>query len=261
MRLLEKRVALEEELIKVLRTHIRETFNKIVELGYAEQIEPMMFRFSHMRRKEELTELLEELRMFLYMIAEEYSQQAVDMVERQYGSVVPLEIHDYINEKKNDKTLKQRIAIYTERFKMEAEGWIATGLLLSMTASALKKEFDLNAAHPYSDPYFIKASNITLGRNSATRLVTKGISYGVGLYVGAENALVRLERYTLADAFRLAQFFSFASRDGLIGYYIGRGSSYPCETCDDETGFRPLGFEQLPPYHANCKCWAAPVYM
>lgn len=56
-------------------------------------------------------------------------------------------------------------------------------------------------------------------------------------------------------------------RDGAVGYQIFRGSSYPCQDCDDVcfgyNGKRRLySFEEdLPiPVHPRCCCYAVPVY-
>lgn len=46
------------------------------------------------------------------------------------------------------------------------------------------------------------------------------------------------------------------------GYYVERGSSYPCEECDSHTGqFFPISDKiHLPQYHRNCRCIVVYVY-
>ena len=49
---------------------------------------------------------------------------------------------------------------------------------------------------------------------------------------------------------------------GALGYYIERGSSYPCDTCEDHTGrfFKIDDRENIPQYHRNCRCFVVFVY-
>lgn len=254
-----KRTEIERRAVAAIHRKIVETFERIVELGYGEHLQAEMFRLSRINNKEELEKALNELRMYLYMVAENSSVQAADIIKDNYGNIVPLAITTYLNREANGKTPKQRLAIYTNRLKMEMESWITAGLLLKMGEKSLVSAFNGQSEHPYHNDVFdaARAKNTAV---AATRLRTGGVSYGIGQYVSAESYIKRLERFMIADSFRLAQFLTFGSMDGVIGYHVGRGSSYPCSLCDSMTGFHPKGFEELPPYHANCCCWAMPVF-
>lgn len=49
--------------------------------------------------------------------------------------------------------------------------------------------------------------------------------------------------------------------NGAIGYYQLRGSGYPCDPCDEETGFHELGdIENDPLVHGGCLCYRVPIY-
>ena len=49
--------------------------------------------------------------------------------------------------------------------------------------------------------------------------------------------------------------------DGAVGYYVFRGSSYPCDLCDSACGFHPLtDMSFFPPLHPHCCCGAVPIY-
>lgn len=49
---------------------------------------------------------------------------------------------------------------------------------------------------------------------------------------------------------------------GAAGYWVGRGSNYPCEAiCDLKVGFHDINDKEgFPPFHGHCCCWAIPVY-
>ena len=50
-------------------------------------------------------------------------------------------------------------------------------------------------------------------------------------------------------------------QNGAIGYWQYRGSDYPCDICDEEVGFHPLGdmeYDDFP--QPNCYCGRIPIY-
>lgn len=77
--------------------------------------------------------------------------------------------------------------------------------------------------------------------------------------MSAFNLLDRLTRFTIASAWMYAYISEMESR-GCIGFYSMRGSSYPCDLCDEMKGFHKLD-DAYPPYHANCKCIMIPIYI
>lgn len=45
------------------------------------------------------------------------------------------------------------------------------------------------------------------------------------------------------------------------GFYVLRGSSYPCAECDDNVGFHPINDrEAMPPIHPHCCCYTVPIF-
>lgn len=49
---------------------------------------------------------------------------------------------------------------------------------------------------------------------------------------------------------------------GAAGYYVLRGSIYPCDLCDSKVGFHPIDdVDGYPLYHAHCQCFTVPVFM
>lgn len=97
----------------------------------------------------------------------------------------------------------------------------------------------------------------------ATYLHSRGVMQsGVGLSNNGSTNVTNMARTTLQMAWMRQQGIDF-SENGAVGYYQLRGSSYPCETCDNEVGFHE-GFEDIfeKPYpHPHCCCYRVPIYL
>ena len=97
----------------------------------------------------------------------------------------------------------------------------------------------------------------------ATYIRSRGVMQGgVGLSNNGSTNVTNMARTTLQMAWMRQQGIDF-SENGAVGYYQLRGSSYPCETCDNEVGFHD-GFEDIfeKPYpHPHCCCYRVPIYL
>lgn len=97
----------------------------------------------------------------------------------------------------------------------------------------------------------------------ATYIRSRGVMQGgVGLSNNGSTNVTNMSRTTLQMAWMRQQGIDF-SENGAVGYYQLRGSSYPCETCDNEVGFHE-GFEDIfeKPYpHPHCCCYRIPIYL
>ncbi|MFK1744823.1 hypothetical protein ACIXBP_05490 [Bacteroides fragilis] len=82
-------------------------------------------------------------------------------------------------------------------------------------------------------------------------------SLGVGRTVSSWTALSDLTEYAVAEGW-MKHWELQAKACGAVGFFVMRGSSYPCNICDDEVGFH-VEWDKLPPYHGHCKCFAVPV--
>lgn len=87
-------------------------------------------------------------------------------------------------------------------------------------------------------------------------------SYGRGVPVSGADQLLRNIDNTVGLAWGFEDY-DYALRSGAKGFYVYRGSSYPCDTCQQECGvFHPIEDAALshPPFHGNCVCYAVYVY-
>lgn len=78
-------------------------------------------------------------------------------------------------------------------------------------------------------------------------------SYGRGIYHSAYQNIVRNAQGVISIAWSRERK-NKARRDGAIGFYVHRGSSYPCSICDDQVGWLHKMDDDAPPFHVNCIC-------
>lgn len=253
-KILKQRWNNETQAQRLVENEIKRTFLELLDMGYAENVSGLMFQFSKMKNKDELNRLLTDLRLYIYMTETHAVEENNRIIHRTYGTPVAWNVDETVNREIDGRTNKQRIAKYTNRLKFEFETWIAAGIAFSLSKKKIEEAYIKYRLKPFSNPIFNKAVN---SKAMATRLRHGGVSYGVGQYVSAEASITRLVRASIEDAYRMAQLSAWGRQP--IAYYVFRGSSYPCQTCDDMQGLRTLAID-LPPYHPNCCCGAIPIY-
>ena len=223
--------------------------NEIVRISYKYNIKASLFRFSSNKElQKEVDEVIAKFRDMLYEYAEKIS---IKVDEESSDDII-----SFINRESYGKTLKERINIYTNRFKYELEAFIASGLLSKYKAENLLKAIRDNISNPYNNDLF--RNSVIRGGMAATRIKSDGISYGQGHSNSARNLLNTLTRNIVGAAW-MYMYGEYAKRAGAIGFYSFRGSSFPCNYCDEQVGYHPI--EEYKGYwHLNCRCFFVFVY-
>lgn len=74
------------------------------------------------------------------------------------------------------------------------------------------------------------------------------------------NAIINSIRITNDIVWGHNQLLNFIERNA-AGFYVLRGSTYPCRACDDNTGFHPMTEQEaMPPIHPHCCCYTIPIF-
>lgn len=96
---------------------------------------------------------------------------------------------------------------------------------------------------------------------NATYIRNKGVQKGaVGISNNGSTNVTNMAKLTLQMAW-MKELSMEHEDDGAAGYYVLRGSSYPCETCDNMVGFHKMeDIDGYPPYHGHCCCYVIPIY-
>ncbi len=245
LRRVEAEISMQAHLEDALLRAARE----IINISYRYKIKASLFRFStNPNLKKEVDAVLARLREEIYEYTETLSV-AVDKSEED-------DIVAFINEESYGHTLKERIDIYTNRYRYELEAFIASGLLFGMGATKLLSNVRASLSNPYNNELFRRA--VVRGGMEATRIKTGGISYGKGHSNSARNLLVTLTRGMVGDAW-MNVYGTHAYSKGAVGFYSFRGSSYVCNHCDSMIGYHPIQ-EYQGRWHINCRCYFVFVY-
>lgn len=236
-----------------MQNHLDESLlwaaKEIIAISYKYHIKASLFKFStNSRLKSEVDNVLARLREMLY----EYTETlAVSADEDDDNDIIA-----FINGKTYGHTLKERINIYTNRYSYELEAFIASGLLQNLSKDKLLSSVRANMSTPYNNSLF--RNSVIRGGMAATRIHSKGITYGQGHSNSARNLLNTLTRNIIAGAWMWV-YGNNAKKNGAIGFYSFRGSSYQCNVCDEAIGYHPIE-EYRGYWHLNCRCYFVFVY-
>ena len=222
---------------------------EIVAISYRYKVKPNLFRFSaNAQMQREVDAVIAKLREMLY----EYVETLSVAVEEEKKPVIVA----HINEESYGSTLKERIHIYTNRYKYELEAFMAAGLLFAYSKDKLLSTVRANLSAPYNNNLF--RNTVVRGGMVATRIKTNGISYGQGHSNSARNLLNTLSRTVIGDAWMYI-YGENAKAMGATGFYSYRGSLYPCALCDSMVGYHKIeDYQGL--WHPNCRCFFVFTY-
>lgn len=181
-----------------------------------------------------------------YIIA--YSKASIQILgDKDTGAVSRL-----LNGELFGKTFRERNDTYMRYFANDVANLLLACRKLKMsqteTEAALLKYF----TDPYSSDIINRANK--MGADIQTP------SYGRGVYHSAFQNIVRNAQGTISIAWGREQR-NYARRNGAIGFRVHRGSSYPCDICDEQVseGVHPIT-DDMPPYHSRCVCIVEFIY-
>lgn len=219
----------------------------IVDISYRYNISPYKFRFSANRY---LHEEVDAIILALIEMIEDYTYTLAVGGHDEHRE----EILAYIRRLSHGKTFTERVREYTSRFSKELEAAIAAGIALGVTKDALVSSIKSSIKRPLDNPYVKDA--IKEGHSVITRIGAQ-TSFGIGRTVSSWTALGDLTEYAVMEGW-MRNWWMEMKNTGMDGFYVMRGSSYPCSICDDAVGFH-TGWDKMPPYHGHCCCIAVPI--
>lgn len=240
-----KRLDAEYSMAVNLKKTMEKAATQIVELSYKYNIPPENFSFSHNSRLHdeidniisELTEeIIEDTDTLATYNANEHEDEVLAFIHREtYGNTLEGRIKDYIQKYKNELEIGLIAAMYLRKSEEET----LVGILGNME-------------HPFKNPFIIDAI-----KNGAMIEIP---NYGRGHSNSMLAALKKLTGHAVAEGW-MHLLWLVAIDGGAIGFVTFRGSTYPCDICDEYAGVvHPLE-DPMPPLHLNCVCGAVFVYI
>ena len=246
-----RRMGIQKNAETLIHKYMMEAAQRIYDISVKYNIPPKFFQFSHNKELEkEVNEVIEWLAQMIMDIIE---STVIAASEKDKGDILA-----YMAEMGDEYSISELIHIYTDRFKFEIEAFLAAGLAYNLSKAVIVEEIAKSLEKPYMSDLLQKAFKDSGFR--ATRIITRGITYGVGQYTSSKNAINRLENAT-AGIIWWWWWSSNMKRDGASFFYQMRGSSYPCQICDDLVGIYPISDIDKEYPHAHCYCIRVPIYV
>ena len=150
------------------------------------------------------------------------------------------------------KTLNERNTTYLSNFAEDIVRMVKAGTLMGYSDQQILSSIRTG----YKDPY--KTSVITKAQKKDINIATP--SYGKGVFRNAYQNIVRNSKQVISIAWGQAEQ-EYGQEIGAIGFKVFRGSSYPCDTCQDEVDAGVHSFrDPYPPFHIGCVCYTQFVF-
>lgn len=169
----------------------------------------------------------------------------------------------YMASERNGDTLEGRVNKRCHTFYNEVFAVYMAGELLGLNEKSLLSSIKANFEHPWDNEVLIAVrEKINRGEIDADIADFEEPHFGKGVEISSLGALQTMLGYAIADAWTWWQHDK-AKEDGAFGYFVLRGSSYPCQICDDAAEvFYPINDTQhIVPLHLNCKCYIVYSYV
>jgi hypothetical protein len=170
----------------------------------------------------------------------------------------------WMNSERGGDTLEGRVRKRVKTFFNEVFAVYAAYRLLGMDTGleALAATIVANMKSPWENPVLVEVREaIASGAVGGDIEEFEAPHFGRGVEVSSAGALETITGFAVADAW-MWWGHEEALSNGANGYYVVRGSSYPCEECNSHTGiFYPIDDENnRPQYHQNCCCMVVYTY-
>lgn len=246
-------IALESAIDAILDKYV----GLITRACYKYDIDPTDFTFgANEQLRQEVYTLLDDLEEKIYALIEDYVVPD-GKKNKHYQTLIDwmltLGTHNW--------NFRRTLEYYIYRFSQDMEAEIAAMRFAGVKQTAAITKIRSALHSPYSMPEMMAA--IKLGRSFSADMIRSGgaktdplthrVTVGLSK-VGATN-VTAMARSTLAMVW-MRNLFLDAEEENRTGYYVFRGSSYPCQNiCDRLVGFHTLEEGMVLPAHSHCYCW------
>ena len=235
----------------LLEELLQEAARKLAQIGYKYNCKPEEFQFSQDKElREEAAQVMSDLEDDILELVEEYSLNATED-KKTRTSLLPWLLALHSTKTKNLKgTIHQRVS----QFLFDTEAQIAAMKLAGYGQTKAIGRILSTMHSVYTAPEVIAAFK----KQSASVYITnKGVHKGnTGL---SSSGAVNIENFGHITAVMAWEHILYeeAKQQGKAGYFCFRGSTYPCQPCDDVCGvFHQIEEGMVLPVHGHCCCYA-----
>ncbi len=169
----------------------------------------------------------------------------------------------YMLGERNGDTLEGRVNKRCHTLFNEVFAVYTAGKLLGWDENSLLSSVKANFEHPWQNEVLVAVrEKISRGEIDADIEDFEEAHYGKGVEISSLGALQTMLGYAIADAWTWWQYED-SKEKGAKGYFVVRGSSYPCDICQSAAdSFHPIDdTEHIVPLHRHCVCYIVYSYV
>lgn len=231
---------------------------KIVIICYRYDVDPQKLYIAsgfNEQMMNEIAEVMDELEEEILALMQEYATRST-------------KDRDRINELllwmaclgRGNRNLRDTLEGYLYKFMKDLEAAIAALRFADATMADAVTKVKTNLHTIYTMPEVMAAFK-NASEFAATYIQSRGVQKGgVGLSNNGSTNVTNMARLTLQMVWMRSRRLEM-EEDGAAGFYVLRGSNYPCDYCDSKVGFHPItDIDYFPPFHGHCCCYVVPIF-
>ena len=251
-----------EEYARLLENRVDEILDeaaeRIVIICYRYNVDPQYLYFGsgfNEQMMDEISAVMDELEQQILDLINEYA--TVPEASASNKNAILLWIATL---GRGGKNLQGTLDGYLFKFMKDLEAAVAALRYANATMAEAVTNVKTHLHTIYTMPEVVAAFK-EASTFAATYIQSKGVQQGgVGLSNNGSTNVTKMARVTLQMAWMRSYRMDF-EESGAVGFYVLRGSSYPCSLCDSKVGFHVIDeTDDFPPFHPNCCCYVIPIH-
>ena len=183
--------------------------------------------------------------------AEKTIEKYVEAYSQAGGRVLRIDtkelVSNYLKQEVFGKTYMQRNSEYLSDFAEDIVKLVKAGVTLRYDEKRIINAVRSSYKDPYTRSLMSKAAK---AENKAVEIPHRG----KGIYAASYENIIRNVQNTINLSWGHIEI-EYGKMNNYIGYFVHRGSSYPCDECQSQVGWMHNMKRMVVPIHANCRCF------
>ena len=231
---------------------------KIVIICYRYDVDPQKLYIAsgfNEQMMNEIAEVMDELEEEILAMMQEYATRSTKDRDRINALLLWM-----ASLGRGNRNLRDTLEGYLYKFMKDLEAAIAALRFADATMADAVTKVKTNLHTIYTMPEVMAAFK-NASEFAATYIQSRGVQKGgVGLSNNGSTNVTNMARLTLQMVWMRSHRLEM-EEDGAAGFYVLRGSNYPCDYCDSKVGFHPMtDIDYFPPFHGHCCCYVVPIF-
>lgn len=231
---------------------------KIVIICYRYDVDPQKLYIAsgfNEQMMNEIAEVMDELEEEILALTQEYATRSTKDRDRINALLLWM-----ASLGRGNRNLRDTLEGYLYKFMKDLEAAIAALRFADATIGDAVTKVKTNLHTIYTMPEVMAAFK-NASEFAATYIQSRGVQKGgVGLSNNGSTNVTNMARLTLQMVWMRSHRLEM-EEDGAAGFYVLRGSNYPCDYCDSKVGFHPMtDIDYFPPFHGHCCCYVVPIF-